>query len=227
MFFCARTQRRKSILCWKSQCSKHTYLRIVIALICLHGVYSYRQLLSIQPSGTNATNGCKLFTEEPQVKGRNTKKAGTKSRREIASNSRLPSALQADVDCWTNTDRSTHTAIADRGVGRRFFAGRYHVEWSHLLLYTWDPGIIRVRARHGFCEKWDLGLAFGIFVGHTLSFLQIPSGAIDYIGPYNFSDARKSEIGSELTKLQFCEKWPTFALPSFAHFFSGTSGQVE
>jgi hypothetical protein len=80
------------------QIFKHTDLRIVIVHVCLREAYSHRQLLSIQQFGTNAkTNCCFLVHRRTASKGRSQTRKTQKSRREIAFNSLLPTALQAWV----------------------------------------------------------------------------------------------------------------------------------
>ena len=46
-----------------------------------------------------------------------------------------------------DTDESVH-------MDRRFFADRYCIEQSHLLLYTPDPGIIEKRSLSLERDKW-------------------------------------------------------------------------
>lgn len=114
------------------------------------GVNHTDNLLSIQFNGMNAHRIVKGSLKNHQqewsrtsLKHRNAKL--TASNR-VASWSR-----------WnTNTDR--WYTLRENASVRRFFVGRYHVEWSHLLLYTGVYGLLFAPCLSITSEKWPFSL---------------------------------------------------------------------
>jgi hypothetical protein len=57
---------------------------------------------------------------------------------------------------WSSHSHIAYTECCYPRMSQRFFAGRYHVEWSHLLLYTAGPGMLEAHTNRPFCEKWPV-----------------------------------------------------------------------